>query len=101
MGLLQKAVETYEVNKNIVGLYYEGHEPLAPVSHIVTKADIEIMLDSDGKFISARERAKDEPKIIIPATEESAGRTNNRVLILYVTSFVIWVVITRKNMIYI
>lgn len=76
MGLLQKAVETYEVNKNIVGLYYEGHEPLAPVSHIVTKADIEIMLDSDGKFISARERTKDEPKIIIPATEESAGRTN-------------------------
>lgn len=77
MGLLQKAVETYDImeNSSIVGVYKNDRPPLAPVSHIVTTAKIQIMLDSDGGFIDARKVEKSEPKIIIPVTEESAGRT--------------------------
>lgn len=81
MGLLQKAVETYDImeNSSIVGVYKNDRPPLAPVSHIVTTAKIQIMLDSDGSFIDARKVDKSEPKIIIPVTEESAGRTSSPV----------------------
>ncbi len=76
MGLLQKAVETYDAMSYRAGKMYEGErEPLAPISHIMARAQIEITLDQDGNFLFAREVDKGAPKIIIPATEESAGRT--------------------------
>lgn len=77
MGLMQKAVETYDANLNLVGIYREGYnEPLAPVSHTLTRADIEITIDSDGNFVSVRKPDKSEPKIIIPVTQGSATRTS-------------------------
>ena len=76
MGLLQKAVITYNSHENLVGKIIEGHNVLAPVSHIVTSADIEITIDKDGSFISAVKLDKTEPKILIPVTESSAGRTS-------------------------
>ena len=77
MGLLQKAVETYDAMAHRAGKVFEKEtEPLAPVSHIIARAQIEITLDQDGTFISARTVGKEEPKIIIPVTEESAGRTS-------------------------
>lgn len=79
MGLFQKAYETYENHKSLVGEYsYEDkkfNEPLAPVGHIVTSAGIEITLTADGVFISASTVEKDNAKTIIPVTEESSGRT--------------------------
>lgn len=77
MGLLQKAVETYDAMAHRAGnIYADEKEPLAPVSHIMARAQIEVTLDQDGNFVSARAVDKAEPKIIIPVTEESAGRTN-------------------------
>lgn len=76
MGLLQKALETYDAMERLAGIYEEGKEPLAPVGHIVTKAQIEVTIDADGQFISARTAEKDK-KIIIPVTEESSGRTSS------------------------
>lgn len=77
MGLLQKAVETYDAMAHRVGTVYEGeNEPLAPISHIMVRAQIEITLDQNGAFISAKAVDKKAPKIIIPVTEESAGRTS-------------------------
>jgi len=77
MGLLQKALETYEAMEGLVGRYEEGkEEPLAPIGHIVTRAQIEITIDADGRFISAKPADK-EKKIIIPVTEESSGRTSS------------------------
>lgn len=74
MGLLQKAVETYNEMEHLAGIYEEGKiEPLAPVGHICTKAAIEITINKDGEFIQAR---KTDQKIIIPVTEKSAGRTS-------------------------
>jgi len=75
MGLLQKAVETYDANRQYVGKEREGHAILAPISHVITAASIEITISSDGEFITARKIDKSEPKIIIPVTEKSAGRT--------------------------
>lgn len=77
MGLLQKACETYDAMAHRAGMVFEGEkEPLAPISHIITRAQIEITLDGNGGFVSARAVAKEEPKIVIPVTEGSAGRTS-------------------------
>lgn len=76
MGLLQKALETYDTMEQLAGIYVEGKEPLAPIGHIVTKAQIEVTIDADGQFISACAADKDR-KIIIPVTEESSGRTSS------------------------
>lgn len=77
MSLLAKAVETYDANLNRVGKPLDGRDPLAPIFHSVTRADIEITIDQNGKFISARKVEKDEPKIVIPVTEESNVRTSS------------------------
>ena len=77
MGLLQKALETYEALEALAGIYEEGkEEPLAPIGHIVTKAQIEVTINAEGQFIGARIADKDR-KIIIPVTEESSGRTSS------------------------
>lgn len=77
MGLLQKAVETYDANLSLVGVYRgDGHDPLAPIGHTLTNANIEITLDQAGNFLAARKVDKSEPKILIPITEESGGRTS-------------------------
>lgn len=78
MGLLQKAFETYEYHQNLVGKIEAGKEPLAPCSHMAVRADIEITINQDGKFVSASARDKKEPKILIPVTEESAGRSGTK-----------------------
>ena len=76
MGLLQKAVETFDCHASYVGKVKEGYAVLAPVSHIITAAQIEITLDPDGTLIEARSVDKSESKIVIPVTEESSGRTS-------------------------
>ena len=76
MGLLQCACDTYDKHARYIGLYEEGKEPLAPISHIVTSAQIEITVNQDGDFVQAGLVDKKEPKIIIPVTEDSAGRTS-------------------------
>lgn len=76
MGLLQKAVETYDAHRDLVGVEIAEHQMLVPVSHILTKANLEITLEDNGNFAGARVVDDSEPKIPIPATEESAGRTS-------------------------
>ena len=76
MGLLQKAVETYESHYAYASKNTEGQVMMAPVGHIVTRAELEITLDMDGNFVTATAVDKSEPKIIIPVTESSAGRTS-------------------------
>ncbi len=76
MGLLQKAVETYDANAGLVGVYQKGKDPLAPIGHILANAGIEVTLDAEGRFMAARAVEKTEAKILIPVTEESGGRTS-------------------------
>lgn len=79
MGLMNQAYDTYcELEKmGKVGLYEQGKEPLTPVYHQTKKAEIEITLDITGNFCSANRRGKEDEKIIIPMTRESAIRTGN------------------------
>lgn len=75
MGLFQKAVETFDCHQHLAGISQAGREPLAPIAHWVTTANIEITINADGGFLSAKAVDKNEPKIIIPVTEASVGRT--------------------------
>ena len=75
MGLLQRAVETYDAASSWAGVIRADHEPLAPIGHTLTSANLEITLDARGEFLTARKVDKSEPKILIPVTEESGGRT--------------------------
>ena len=78
MGLMQAAVETYDMlEKRYAGKVVENQAALAPISHILTNAQIEITLDGNGKYLSGTLLDKSEPKIIIPVTEESSGRTSS------------------------
>ncbi len=69
MAWIEKLYATYEACK--------GQEPpgaeLMPVSHTQQQAHIEITIDGTGNFKEARIVQKEET--VIPATEESAGRT--------------------------
>lgn len=69
MSWIQKLHETYEQCKGREPL---GAERLMPISHTPQQAHIEITLDADGYFKSARIVQKEET--VIPATEQSAGR---------------------------
>lgn len=78
MGIFQRAYETYECMEQAgyAGKIRDKHETLPPVSHMLSKADIEIMLDGNGNFVQASAVDKTEAKIAIPVTEESSGRTS-------------------------
>lgn len=80
MGLFQKAYETYENHSHLAGVTEAGKEPLVPVSHIIQNANIEITLDRHGNFkkaeaVDAGNGDDKDNKTIIPASEESASRT--------------------------
>ena len=72
MSWIQELYKTYEQCK--------GQQPsvtgtLLPVSHSIQQAHVEITLDSQGDFKSAQAIGKVET--VIPATEQSAGRTGS------------------------
>lgn len=73
MSWIQKLHETYEA---CLGNEPDGAEPLLPVSHAYQQAHIEITLNDEGKFESARTIGKVETPI--PATEASAGRVGTK-----------------------
>ena len=74
MGLLQRALETYDNMSALVGKQIEGKSTLAPIGYISTKMKIEITITSNGDFVHAE--MIDSEEIIIPVTEESAGRSS-------------------------
>lgn len=81
MGLFQKAVDTYDACQRRVGVYeMEGQDPLVPVAHILATPNLEIVITQDGFFESASLLDKKTPKIIIPVTEESGGRSGKNPL---------------------
>ncbi len=84
MGLFQKAVETYDHMASLVGVESEERSAvLAPIGFITTGVQVVITVTEEGEFISAEladskgKTHKSEKKIIIPVTENSAGRTSS------------------------
>ena len=93
MGLLQKAVETYEAHSSFVGEESQEHQVLLPVSHILARADLEITLEPEGAFSSARavDRSRSLPRRNPP------GAPAAPVPILSATSSAIWPPAVRKS----
>lgn len=83
MGLMQKAVETYDCHAALAGVPDAMRETLTPISHIVQNAQIEVTIDANGSFISAaavvkdKKSERDETKTIIPATYKSSIRAKS------------------------
>jgi len=77
MSWMQKLYNTYNQCEAWKGQYPpDGKRPLAPICHITKDAHIQIALDQDGNIQGAQPITNKIDMItIIPATEDSAGRT--------------------------
>jgi CRISPR-associated protein Csd1 len=74
MGWMQKLYETYE---RCNGAPQFERKPMLPVSHTQQQAHIEIVLDQNGDF--QRAAVVNRENTLVPATEDSAGRTSKPV----------------------
>lgn len=81
MAWIQKLYETYENCRNAIGKVEadESKVPLLPICHTTQKAHVEIVIDGKGNFKRAQVIPKAQSRTIIPATEDSAGRTSGPV----------------------
>lgn len=84
MGVFQNLIETYDKCENAVGIpvtdadgNVNDRKTLMPIFHTTFKSEICVYLDRDGGFVRANRDSK-ETTIIIPCTEESAGKTNDK-----------------------
>jgi CRISPR-associated protein Csd1 len=75
MSWIEKLYRTYENNTAAIGDPNE-EIPLLPICHTTQKAQITIAIDGNGKFRRASIVPKSQARTIIPATEDSAGRTS-------------------------
>lgn len=75
MSWANKLLETYDICDSAVGeLSEEGM--LLPLGHLTTKAQIEVVLDKNGRYVSANEIPNDDAVTVIPVTEDSASRSS-------------------------
>lgn len=88
MGLFQKACETYEYHKNLAGKFFLDRNPLLPLSHMIKDVQLEIVINANGDFCSAKKLIKAKKgeysefsmDTIIPTTIESTGsRTSSKI----------------------
>lgn len=75
MSWISRLCETYD-NCSTDVLMTGTEKDLLPLGHTTQYAQIEIVLDADGNFLSARALDKDEGITVIPCTEDSANRTS-------------------------
>lgn len=77
--------DLYEKNACIAGKMVDKGDRstqkliLLPISHTTVKAQVEIKIDSNGKFLRASKVEKEDATTIIPVTEESGSRTSSAV----------------------
>lgn len=78
MSWISRLCETYD--NCSTGVLKAGTEKdLLPVGHTTQYAQIEIVLDADGNFLSARALDKSETVTVIPCTEDSANRAGTKI----------------------
>ena len=75
MSWIHKLHETYENCQSMIGKT-APKEILLPICHTTRMAQIEIAIDHQGIFKTARVVPKEDAKTIIPCTESSSGRTS-------------------------
>ena len=80
MSWIQKLYETYENCHSTIGAdTVDRQVPLLPICHTTQMAQVEIVIDDNGKFRRAKVVPRDQARTIIPCSEKSAGRTSGRV----------------------
>lgn len=74
MSWIEKLFRTYEENKTRIG--DQGEElPLEPICHTTQNAHVSVVIDGSGNFLRGSSLLKAEARTLVPATEESAGRS--------------------------
>ncbi|HLR52195.1 MAG TPA: type I-C CRISPR-associated protein Cas8c/Csd1 [Candidatus Avamphibacillus sp.] len=79
MSWLQELAKVYDHNAERVGKFEERRKQritLLPVSHVMQSAQIEILVTSSGEFQNAKVIEKENARTIVPATTDSANRSN-------------------------
>ena len=75
MNWLEALYQTYNNCLAHVGVPVEDSaELLLPLSHTTLNANIEVTLDQNANFVSARVLQKSDQKTLVPCTESSGGR---------------------------
>lgn len=75
MSWLEKLNDTYVHCK---GREPEGSQPLMPICHTTQLAQIEIVLDGEGRFRRATVLDKEQATTLVPCTEKSGGRSGTK-----------------------
>ena len=80
MSWIQKLYETYDNCQSMVGYSTDKNKrPLLPIGHMTAQAHIEIVLNKEGDFQTARVVIdKNEATTIIPCTEGSGSRSGKK-----------------------
>lgn len=78
MSWIEKLYRTYENNAGHIG-DRNDEVPLLPLCHTTQNAQVHIVLNGSGNFIRANVIPKDQGRTVIPAREDSAGRTSGPV----------------------
>jgi CRISPR-associated protein Csd1 len=73
MGWIEKLARTYDECADKVEKIGAN---LWPTAHFVKNAHLEVVIDGTGKFLRVRPLTRSESPTLIPATEDSAGRTS-------------------------
>lgn len=73
MGWIEKLARTYDECADKVEKVGAN---LWPTAHFVKNAHLEVVIDGTGKFLRVRPLTRSESPTLIPATEDSAGRTS-------------------------
>ncbi|MBA3013957.1 MAG: type I-C CRISPR-associated protein Cas8c/Csd1 [Proteobacteria bacterium] len=77
MSWIEKLYQTYENNRNFIG-NRNDKSPLLPICHTTQNAHVAVIIDGSGNFIAAEIVPKSDAMTIVPASEESSGRTGQK-----------------------
>lgn len=85
---MKRLYDVYENNLQEVGAFNfsRGNQSftLLPTSHVTQNAQIEVVLDSEGKFYDAEVVSKERTSTIVPATLDSANRSGAKIAAHYI-----------------
>lgn len=80
MSWIAQLYETYENCKDAVGVIQADNKtPLLPIAHSTQNAQVEVVINGEGNFVSAEVVDKDDAVTIIPCTEDSSSRSGKAV----------------------
>lgn len=78
MSWIEKLYRTYDNNREHIANLNDS-VPLLPVYHTMQNAQVHVVLDAGGNLLRAAVVSKENAQTIIPATEESAGRSGSKI----------------------